>query len=217
MGGVAVIQGIGTDLVAVARVRQLMADGGLRFLTRWFTAGEVTYCQAKAHPERHFAARLAAKESVVKALRRPGDGPVPWREIEITVDEIGAPAIVLRDSLAQAVPAGACWHVSLSHTDDQASAVVLLDVPDPAHAAAWSADADEAEWALPEPILESLEEYERTSAARAAADPQLEAIRLAILIEDVADVVLPDEHLDPASLADTTHVAEILRQIGVDG
>ena len=82
---------IGTDIVSVERVGRLVERRGSSFLTRWFTEAEIAYCSGKAHPEQHFAARLAAKESVVKALRLPWDGPIPYRSVEITSDPTVAP------------------------------------------------------------------------------------------------------------------------------
>lgn len=68
---------IGIDIVAVGRIAALMHDGGTTFLERWFTPHEIDYCLGKAVPSRHFAARFAAKEVVVKALPVAWDGPLP--------------------------------------------------------------------------------------------------------------------------------------------
>ena len=124
--------GAGTDIVSVARVAALISSGGDRFLARWFTPAEVGYCAAMAVPERHFAARLAAKEAVVKALRAPADGPLPWRGIEIGHDEVGAPVVRLSGrarELADHRGVGRL-HVSLSHCDEYAVAsAVAVAVP----------------------------------------------------------------------------------------
>ena len=70
--------GAGTDIVSVARMARLVRTGGDRFLHRWFTGAEIAYCTSMARPELHLAARMAAKEAVVKALHGPADGPVPY-------------------------------------------------------------------------------------------------------------------------------------------
>lgn len=95
-------QAIGTDIVAVARVTALMDARGMAFLQRWFTAREIGYCRAKAVPSRHFAARLAAKEAVLKALPIAWDGPLPWRCIEIINDPGGAPTVSLSGAIRHA-------------------------------------------------------------------------------------------------------------------
>ena len=48
---------------------------------------------------------------------------------------------------------------------------------------------------------------------RPDADPELEALRAAILVEDVFDVVLPDAEIDPAALADGPAVADLLARL----
>ena len=88
--------------MSVARVSGLIDRGGTRFLERWFTPDEIAYCNAKSQPTLHFAARLAAKEAVFKALHKPGDGAIPWRSIEIGHDRIGAPEVRLSGSLLEA-------------------------------------------------------------------------------------------------------------------
>lgn len=118
--------GTGTDIVSVARIGRLVRTGGERFLRRWFTSAEIDYCTSMARPELHLAARLAAKEAVVKALRGPADGPVPWPWIEIIRGADGAPDVVLTGAvLVHAERRGVGpIHVSMSHCDDYAVAVV---------------------------------------------------------------------------------------------
>jgi len=45
---------------------------------------------------------------------------------------------------------------------------------------------------------------------RPDTDPELEAVRAAILLEDVFDVVLSDAEIDPAVLADPSAVAALV-------
>lgn len=44
-------------------------------------------------------------------------------------------------------------------------------------------------------------------------DPELEAVRIAILIEDVFDVVLSDTEIEPAVLADASAVAALVARL----
>ena len=122
--------GVGTDIVAVPRIAALMRARGAAFLERWFTAREIDYCSRKAVPSRHFAARFAAKEAVVKALPVPWDGPLPWRSIEIVTDARGAPSVVLSGAILDAATrAGAAGiSMSVSHCDEYATAVALVAV-----------------------------------------------------------------------------------------
>lgn len=121
--------GTGTDIVSVARIARLINDRGARFLERWFTPGEIAYCSGKAQPSQHFAARMAAKEAVVKALRSSWDGPIPWLSIEISNDERGAPCVRLSGTVLESARrdgVGAI-QVSLSHCDEFATAIAIAD------------------------------------------------------------------------------------------
>jgi holo-[acyl-carrier protein] synthase len=122
--------GLGTDIVAVARIAALMRDRGMAFLERWFTAREIDYCSSKAVPSRHFAARFAAKEAVAKALPMTWDGPLPWRSIEIINDPRGAPSVSLSGALGDAATKAGVGEirVSLSHCDEYAIACALVGV-----------------------------------------------------------------------------------------
>ena len=108
----------------------MMRDRGAAFLERWFTAREIDYCSTKAVPSRHFAARFAAKEAVVKALPIACDGPLPWRSIEIVSDPCGAPSVRLSGAILDAAKRAGVGEirVSLSHCDEYATAVALVAV-----------------------------------------------------------------------------------------
>lgn len=78
---------------------------------------------ARADPARHLAGRLAAKESVAKALGHGWDGPLPWREIEVTQVR-SRPGIVLHGR-TRALAAGLELTVSIAYTATVATAVVV--------------------------------------------------------------------------------------------
>jgi holo-[acyl-carrier protein] synthase len=123
------IAGTGTDILSVRRVEKLIEARGDRFLARWFSPGEIEYCMGKARPSLHFAARIAAKEAVLKALRAPWEGPMRWRSIEIVAGEGGGPAVLLSGAIREdAERAGiSAIHVSLSHCGDYATATAIAE------------------------------------------------------------------------------------------
>lgn len=123
---------VGTDIVAVGRIAALVRDRNSAFLKRWFTVREIDYCSGKAVPSRHLAARLAAKEAVVKALPIAWDGPLPWRSIEIVNDPRGAPSVRLSGTVLDAATKAGVGEikVSLSHCEEYATAVALVTVKD---------------------------------------------------------------------------------------
>jgi holo-[acyl-carrier protein] synthase len=120
--------GTGIDIVSVARIEKLMDQRGAGFLERWFTTAEIEYCNGKAVPSRHFAARFAAKEAVVKVLPSHWEGPLPWRSIEIVNDRRGAPSVRLSGAVLDVARQAGIGdiQVSLSHCDEYATAVAFL-------------------------------------------------------------------------------------------
>jgi len=55
------IEGIGTDIVDIDRIRNIILRKGQRFLERVFTGVELDYCLARKNPYPCLAARFAAK------------------------------------------------------------------------------------------------------------------------------------------------------------
>ena len=123
--------GVGTDIVPVSRIARLISERDTCFLERWFTAGEINYCRGKAYPERHFAARLAAKEAAFKALGADSGTAVPWQDVAIVESPHGAPTVRLSGQLlALATGLGIdTVQVSLSHCEDYATATAITVAP----------------------------------------------------------------------------------------
>jgi holo-[acyl-carrier protein] synthase len=123
------IYGVGTDLVDVIRIRKILEKWGDRFIGKVYSYNEIYYCQKKAFPPIHFAARFAAKESFLKSLGIGLGMGVGLKDIELLNNEQGSPHLklhnraegVLREAGVTAV------HVSLTHTRNHASAVVILE------------------------------------------------------------------------------------------
>jgi len=84
--------GIGIDIVEVQRIEQL-AEKHESFLARVYTETEISYCSKKKNRHQHFAARFAAKESVLKALGVGWARDVKWTDIEVVNDALGRPRI----------------------------------------------------------------------------------------------------------------------------
>ena len=121
--------GVGVDLVEVSRVAAIIADKGTRVFERLLTRDERAYCESRPDPATHVAVRLAAKEAVYKALQSlPGARGVGWREIEVTRDDDGRPAILLHGLAARlaAEHGGLVVQVSLTHSATSAGAVAVV-------------------------------------------------------------------------------------------
>jgi holo-[acyl-carrier protein] synthase len=87
-----------------------------------FLPGELRYADAQHDPKKHLAARLAAKEAVVKALGIDGWDPL---EIEVTGggNETG---LALHGAVhGRAAELGVEVAISMSHVDSMAAAVAI--------------------------------------------------------------------------------------------
>lgn len=121
------IIGVGHDLVEISRIDGAMAKNE-RFIKRILTEAEWAYCQQKGSPAASVAVRFAAKEACSKALGT-GIGPIRWLDMEVASLASGRPELILSGralTLAEAMGVTKVL-VSLSHTKDYASAVVILE------------------------------------------------------------------------------------------
>jgi len=123
------IVGTGVDLVEIARFRNVVERLKERFILRVFTPGEQQFCNQNRDPVPHFAARFAAKEALFKALGTGWAKGVTWLDVEVQRERPDAPLIVLcgeAQRLSEAMGVRKV-HLSLSHTDQWAVAMVILE------------------------------------------------------------------------------------------
>ncbi len=94
-----------------------------------FTRPEIDFCESKRYPAEHYAARFAAREAVIKALGGVPDESFSWLDIEIGLDDDGAPVMELRGSMKDLAEerGTATIHCALSHTTTMAMAYVILE------------------------------------------------------------------------------------------
>lgn len=121
--------GIGVDLVEVARIQRSLERFGERFLHRVFTQGEIDYCQSTKFPERHFAARFAAKEAASKAFGTGIGKAMGWKDVDVKKKASGEPYLVLGGGAGEMAKQRGVSQalITLSHTDHHAMACVVLD------------------------------------------------------------------------------------------
>jgi holo-[acyl-carrier protein] synthase len=119
----------GVDSVSIARIHDLWQRSGERFLARVFTESERLYCLSRHRPAESLAARFCAKEAVLKCLGTGYAHGVGFRQIEVARQDGGAVEIALRGRAAQVAAARGIrrLHLSLTHTDDTATAFVVAE------------------------------------------------------------------------------------------
>lgn len=115
------IAGVGIDLIEIQRV--VKACEKIHFRERIYTQNEQLLLEADIGKA---ASNFAAKEAVAKALGCGFRGFGP-KDIEVLRDEYGAPHVVLRNGAKdKAESLGiTCWHLSISHTDTQVTAMAI--------------------------------------------------------------------------------------------
>jgi holo-[acyl-carrier protein] synthase len=87
--------GIGTDILQLRRIEDVLGRQGERFMQRILTPREqAEYAESKQQVHL-LAKRFAAKEAVVKALGTGIGNGVSWQDIRVDHDELGAPLVVL--------------------------------------------------------------------------------------------------------------------------
>ena len=124
--------GVGIDLVDLERVRLLLANKAERAMTRFFSQRERDYLASRPDATGHAAARIAAKEAVYKAMQSlPGARAIGWRDIEVSRDAEGKPAIELHGLAARLSDdsGGLRIQVSLTHSATSAGAIAVVEAP----------------------------------------------------------------------------------------
>lgn len=124
------ILGIGHDLCDIRRIEKAIARYGTRFLTRVFTDEERRKAFSRAHPERTFAKRFAAKEAASKALGTGFRRGVYLRDIGVVNAPGGHPTLALvngaRTRLLSMTPPAHRVRIDVSLTDEYPLAAAFV-------------------------------------------------------------------------------------------
>lgn len=123
------ILGIGIDIIEVNRIQSSHERFGERFLKRILHPNEIGYCLSHKTPAPFLAARFAAKEAISKAFGTGIGAHLGWQDIEIGRKESGEPYVILHGAGQDLLKERAARVVliSLSHTQNHAAAVAILD------------------------------------------------------------------------------------------
>jgi holo-[acyl-carrier protein] synthase len=110
---------LGTDILRVARIDEVVGRLGDRFVRRILTVSERLEYAASGQPNRLLAKRFAAKEAVAKALGTGIGRGVSWQDIQIDHDENGAPLVKLTGGASEVAASRGASSVLLSLSDEQ--------------------------------------------------------------------------------------------------
>ncbi|WP_063657197.1 holo-ACP synthase [Candidatus Arsenophonus triatominarum] len=123
------IIGLGTDLVEIVRIEQIIKRLEERLAKRILSAQEWRQYQHHSQPVRFLAKRFAVKEAATKALGTGIRNGLALNQFEVFNDQLGKPGLnllgqakILADSLGvQHI------HVSLSDEQNYACATVIME------------------------------------------------------------------------------------------
>ena len=123
------ILGIGTDIVAIARIRGTLDRHGARFAQRILSDIELVALNDSKDPVAWLAKRWAAKEAFGKATGSGIRAPLTWAGIGIGHDDAGRPLFVLNDAVTFHLQSRgvARTHLSISDECDYAVAFVIFE------------------------------------------------------------------------------------------
>jgi len=123
------IIGVGIDNVQSKRMKEMLLKWADRVENRVFDEEELEYSKAKGETHLHLAARFAAKEALFKALGKGLSEGMTWTDVTVLNDEKGKPSLHLKRKARDIADEMGVLriHVSLTHTDECAVAVVILE------------------------------------------------------------------------------------------
>ena len=122
---------VGVDVVEVERIRRIV-ERTPSFASKMFSEQERSYCEHYPDSAPHYAARFAAKEAVVKALGSGFAQGVGYRDIEVTLNKFGKPAINLSGRASEIAESLNVTEIpiSISHTHNEAVCCALAVTKD---------------------------------------------------------------------------------------
>ena len=123
------IKGIGTDIVEIARIADLLEKHGDIFKKKIFTSNEIEDGVKRKNRPNFFAGRWAAKEAFSKAIGTGFGADCSWLDIEIVSNDLGKPEITLKGKAAETAEklGVSSIHLSISHEESYACAMVVAE------------------------------------------------------------------------------------------
>jgi holo-[acyl-carrier protein] synthase len=120
------IHGIGTDLVYIPRMEQLLLRHGMKFARRILGDVEFAEFQLTAKPAEFIAKRFAAKEAVAKALGTGFRDGLSLKHITVGHDELGRPTLEFCGVAAALIEQLQINHSHLSLSDERDYALAFV-------------------------------------------------------------------------------------------
>ena len=117
------IYGIGTDVVEVKRIREVLNKYGIALAKKILTSQELLTYKRTESKENFLAKRFAAKEAVAKALGTGIGHGISFQDMIISNDDKGAPLVSLSAGAAKIASEKSVQKVLLSISDERKYAI----------------------------------------------------------------------------------------------
>ena len=91
------ILGIGTDIIDIRRIENIIQKYGNKFKKRCFSINEIKRSENQLKTINSYAKRYAAKEACSKALGTGLARGIFWKDIEVKNNKYGKPLIILHN------------------------------------------------------------------------------------------------------------------------
>jgi len=116
------IIGIGTDIVRVGRIENLVVKFGDKFISRILAPSEIVNFNAKGRKISFLAKRFAAKEAISKAFGTGIGNEIEFKDIVISNNEAGCPIVTINKDIAR----GKNIFLSIADESDVAIAFAII-------------------------------------------------------------------------------------------
>ncbi len=119
--------GIGTDIIEVARIGEMIEKHDELFLRRVYTPLEIEYCGGRKSALQHYAGRWAAKEAALKALGTGWSRGIKWTDMEVSNLMGGKPELRIHGVASDIAEEMGIqeMQISISHCQSYAVAYVI--------------------------------------------------------------------------------------------
>ena len=97
------IIGIGTDIIDIRRIKNIINKYGDKFKRRCFSNNEIIRSENPINTSNSYAKRYAAKEACSKALGTGLAKGIFWKDLEIINNEFGKPTIKLHNNAVKRI------------------------------------------------------------------------------------------------------------------
>lgn len=123
------ILGLGTDIVEIARIEQVVNRSGDRLAKRILTEAEWQHYQQHHQPVRFLAKRFAVKEAAAKAFGTGIRNGLAFNQFEVYNNQLGKPCLKLLGQAAQLAEQLGIehYHVTLADERRYACATVIFE------------------------------------------------------------------------------------------